>query len=180
MFNRTNSTPPRPEPTRRGTGRLGIAGAVVLLCTSVQALPDDAEQAMLVEADKGSYDDNPNGVYELSGNVLLEQGTLRVAADSVTASKRDGKLHRVVATAQDSEPARFRQQINPGEPFVEARAHTVDYAIAEERIELTGDAFLSDGNREFTGGVIVWDMADNRVSCHSGCRYKQIPRPASD
>ena len=139
-------------------------------------LPEDAEQPLSIEADSGSYDHEPDGSLELSGNVRLRQGTLRVKAAQVKATKRDGKLYRVVATGGKDAPVQFQQQINPGEPLARAQAQTVDYSIAEEQIKLTGDAFLSTGKREYAGGTIIWDMKENDVDCRVGCRYID-PRP---
>lgn len=144
------------------------------------ALPEDAEQPLSIEADSGSYDDDPNGTLELSGNVQVRQGTLRVEAAQVTATKRDGELFRVVATGVQAAPVRFQQQINPGEPLARAHAQTVDYSIADQRIKLTGDAFLSTGETEYAGGTIVWDMKENAVGCRDGCRYGPPTPPVED
>ena len=141
-------------------------------------LPEDAEQPLLIEADSGTYNDDPNGTLELSGNVKLEQGTMRVEAAQVTATKRDGELFRVVATGTDGEPAQFRLRRGPDEPFVRGHAQAVDYGISEQRASLSGNAFLSAGVREYRGGTIVWDMKEDRVDCQVGCRYHETePSP---
>ena len=144
------------------------------------ALPEDAEQPLLIDADSSTYDHDPDGTLELSGNVQVRQGTLRVEAARVRATKRDGKLYRVVAAGAEGAPVRFQQQINPGEPLARAHARTVDYSIAEEKIKLTGDAFLSTGEIEYTGGTIIWDMKENDVDCRDGCRYIDPPPTSSD
>lgn len=148
---------------------------VALLCSPALGLPEDAEQPLLIDADDGTYNDDPNGTLELSGNVHIQQGTLRVEAVRVTATKRKGKLHRVVATGAKDTPVRFRQRINPGEPFVRARAQTVDYSIADEQIELTGDGFLSTPEADYAGGTIIWNLKTNRVVCRDGCQYERHP-----
>jgi len=150
---------------------------LVLLATPGQTLPEDAEQPLDIEADAGVYDTGSEGVSELTGDVRLQQGTLLVTADRMTASNRDEKLHRVVAEGSPDEPARFRQQINPGEAFVEAHADTIVYAIDEQRIEFKGDAFVAKGERKYWGGVLVWYLEENRVDCRAGCRFL-IPPPA--
>ena len=147
--------------------------AVALVCAPVLGLPEDAEQPLSIDADSSTYDD-PNGILELSGNVLLRQGTLRVDAARLRATMHEGKLQRVVATGENDAPVRFQQRIKSGEPLARAHADTVDYGLAEERIELTGDAFLSTGEIEYAGGTIVWDMKENAVDCRDGCRYKDV------
>lgn len=151
----------------------------LLLCAPVLGLPEDALQPLSIDADNATYDDDPNGALELTGNVTVRQGTLHVTAERVEATKRDGKLNRVVATGAEGEPARFRQQIQPDEPPAHARAQKVDYSIAEQKAKLTGDAFLSAGERTYSGGTIIWDMKDNRVVCEDGCQMTGIP-PSPD
>ena len=153
--------------------------AVALVGASALGLPEDAEQPLSIDADSGTYDDDPNGTLELSGNVRLRQGTLRVQAARVKATKRDGELHRVVATGAEGAPVRFQHRINPGEPLARAHAQTVDYGVAEEWIKLTGNAFLSTGDTEYAGGTIIWDMKENAVDCRDGCRYI-APRETPD
>ena len=178
-FNRTSRPPRYAETPRREFGWHPTALLVALVCAPLLALPEDAEQPLSIDADSGTYDDDPNGTLELAGNVRLRQGTLRVEAARVRATKRDGELYRVVATGAQAAPVRFQQQINSGEPLARAHAQTVDYSIAEQRIKLTGDAFLSTGDTEYTGGTIIWDMKENAVDCRDGCRYSD-PRPTPD
>lgn len=179
MFNRTSRPPRSAETQAKGLGLPATAVAVALFCTPALGLPEDAEQPLAIDADSGTYDDDPNGTLELSGNVQVQQGTLRVEAARVKATKRDGELYRVVATGTEGAPVRFQQRINPGEPLARAHAQTVDYGIAEKRIKLTGDAFLSTGETEYAGGTIIWDMKENAVDCRDGCRYID-PRKTPD
>ncbi len=162
---------------RSAVGWHATALLIALVCSPLLGLPEDAEQPLVIDADGGTYNDDPNGTLELSGNVQIQQGTLRIEALRVTATKRQGKLHRVVATGAEDAPVRFRQRINPGEPFVRAHGQTVDYHVAEKQIELTGDAFLSTPKADYTGGTIIWDMETNGVVCQGGCQYERHPQP---
>ena len=151
----------------------------MLPCIPVQGLSEDAEQPLSISADSVIYDDDPNGVVEVLGNIELQQGTLHMTAEQITATKRGGKLNRVVATGTEGEPVRFRQLIDPDEPPAQGRAQTVDYSIEDERTKLTGDAFLYLGNREYNGGTIIWDMKEKRVDCEA-CQIIVHPPPSSD
>ena len=177
MFKRTSKPPLAAETPQKGLGWHPGALLVALVCAPILALPEDAEQPLLINADSGTYNDDPNGTIELSGNVQIQQGTLRVNAERMTATKRDGKLHRVVATGGEDAPVRLRQRINPGEPVARARARRIDYNIAEQQTQLTGDAFVSAGEREYTGGIIIWDMKENGIDCREGCQSR--PRQAA-
>lgn len=179
MFNRIRRPPAAVDTLPTGFG--GRAGAliVVLACTPLPGAPGDAEQPLLIDADSGTYHDDPNGVLELSGNVRIRQGTWRVEAERVTATKREGKLHRVVATGGNNAPVRFRQRL-AGEPPVHGHARTIDYSIAEQQTELTGDAFLSTGESEYTGGTILWNRKEKGVVCRNGCRYARLGPSSPD
>ncbi len=150
----------------------------MLLAVAAHALPEDGQQPIHIQADAGSFDPN-DGVSVLTGSVQLDQGTLRVRADSVTVSNRDRRLDRIIAEGGPDKPATFRQRLQPGEPFVNAHARRIDYAIAEERLELKGGAFLSQAGREFSGEVIFWDIKAGRVDARSdqpgGVRLKWQP-----
>ena len=148
-------------------------------CIAAQGLPEDAEQPLSISADSVTYDDDPNGVIELLGNVDLQQGTLHMTAEQVRATKRDGKLNRVAATGAEGEPVRFQQLIDPENPPARGRAQTVDYSIEKQRTKLTGDAFLYLGNREYNGGTIIWDMKEKRVDCEA-CQITVHPPSSSD
>lgn len=178
MLNRTSTTA-LPDRTAALAGP-GIVLLAALVAAPVSALPEDADQPVSIEADKGTADLNPNGVTKLSGSVVVEQGTLRIAAHHLTLTNRGGKLARAVATGAPDEPARLRQQVRADEPFVIAHAETIDYRLADNRIELRGEAFLSNGDGEFTGGIIVYDVKENHVDCKAGCRVVLPPTTDSD
>lgn len=153
---------------------------LALAAASVSALPEDADQPLSFQADKGAVDLNSNGESKLSGSVVVEQGTLRITAHELTLTSQDGKLARAVATGGPDGPARLRQQVHADEPFVDANAQTIDYRVSDVRIELRGDAFLSKGDGEFGGGVIVYHVEDNLVECGAGCRAVLPPSTESD
>ncbi len=147
------------------------------------ALPEDAEQPIEIQADAGSYDPD-RGVSVLTGAVQIDQGSLRMRAHTVTVSNDNRRVARIVAEGHADAPAEMRQRLRPGEPFVSARAARIDYSLAEERIELRGDAYLAQAEREFAGEVILYDVKAGRVDARSeqpgGVRLKWQPVPTSD
>ena len=159
----------------------GIAALLGLVAAASWGLPQDREQPVEIRADEGIIDHDA-GVHVLTGAVQIDQGTLRVRAATVTASIAGDRLARFVAEGQPGQPATFRQRLKPDEPFVQARAERIDYAAAQERLELRGDAVLSLGEREFASEVILWDLREGRVHARSeqpgGVRLK-LPAPAN-
>ena len=145
----------------------------------LHALPEDREQPIEIRADEARSE--PDGTSVLQGDVKIEQGSLRLTADRVTIATRDKRMHRIVAEGTAQAPVRFRQRIHPDEPAANGHARHVDYAVAQEQLALKGDAFLAVGDREFQGGLILWDIADGRVDARSddpqGITVKWLPEP---
>ena len=145
----------------------------------MHALPEDSEQPIEIRADQARSE--PDGTSVLTGSVQIDQGTLSLAAERVTVATREERLHTIVAEGENDTPVRFRQQINPDEPFANGHANHIDYAVTQQRLALKGDAFLSVGEREFAGDVITWDIKDGRVDAQSdgtrGVTLKLQPKP---
>ena len=173
------------EPSARAArdARRAAAWALALAAAAAFALPEDQEQPIRIQADR-SESDARSGVAVLTGDVRVEQGTLRIEAERVTVTDRDGRLARVVAEGSADEPATFRQRLEAGEPIARARAARIDYQVAEQRIELEGGALLTQGEREFAGEVIVYDIAQGRVDARAeragGVRVEWRPAPGDE
>lgn len=163
------------------TGRAAVALLLGSVAVAAFGLPEDAEQPIEIQADAGSYDPDRD-VSVLTGAVQIDQGSLRMAAHTVTVSNDNRRVARIVAEGSADDPARMRQRLRRGEPFVSARAARIDYSLAEERIEMRGNAHLVQAEREFAGEVIFYDVKTGRVDARSdrpgGVRLKWQPTPA--
>lgn len=168
----------RNSPMRRAVASCALAVAAT---APALAAPADSEQPIHIEADEGVFD--PDGVSVLTGAVALRQGSLRLNAFRMTLMAEESQLRRIVAEGDDEAPATFRQQPRPGEPVVRARAKRIDYAVAEQRITLQGDAFVAQADQEIAAEAIDWNLEAKRVEARSsepgGVRMKWQP-PAND
>ena len=95
-----------------------------------------------------------------TGSVQIDQGSMRLEADRVVIES-DGD--QVTLINAEGDLARYRQQLEPGADFVEARAANIVYHPIDERIELIGDAWLAHDSDEFRGEVIEFDMRQGKV-----------------
>ena len=95
-----------------------------------------------------------------TGSVQVDQGSMRLQADRVVIES-DGD--RIVLINAEGDLARYRQQLEPGAAFVEARATKIIYHPVDERIELIGRAWLARDSDEFRGEVIQFDMREGKV-----------------
>lgn len=160
---------------------VAICALAVALAAPAPAAPADSEHPIHIEADEGVFD--PEGVSVLTGTVALRQGSLHLNAHRMTLTAADSQLHRIVAVGNDDAPATFRQQPSPSEPVVHARAKQIDYAVAEQRITLQGDAFVAQADQEIAAEAIDWNLEAQRVEARSSepgrVRLKWQP-PAND
>ncbi|MGE0625250.1 MAG: lipopolysaccharide transport periplasmic protein LptA [Pseudomonadales bacterium] len=124
------------------------------------ALPEDADQPISIRADSVEYDQNGNRVI-YRGSVQVDQGTLRVTAETLTIDLQDGK--KVLRITAVDTPAHYQQQIEAGEEPVRAHALTIIYHTQDERVDLKGEANLEQEGSTLTGDLIVYDIVAGRV-----------------
>ena len=140
-------------PRRRGLGRAVVGFATASLALAAAALPEDADQPIHWRADQAEGD--MAGRTILTGAVRMEQGTLQVDADRMVIEYEGDAVVRVVA---EGKPAHYRQTLRADGGPVEADAAKIIYHASEERIELIGEARLTQARHEFRGEVIQYNF----------------------
>lgn len=164
-----------------------VALAVLALVAATGAT-DRASLPITVEADSSDFD-YKNGVLVFD-RVRITQGDARVEAGRATAtglefenstwelaggvriSLTDGWLqsdtarvrfrnNEITGAEVTGGPARFEQR--RGDETAQGRAARIDYDLADGRVRLIGDAWLSDGRNEITGSTLVYSMLEQRV-----------------
>ena len=95
-----------------------------------------------------------------TGSVQIDQGSMRLEADRVVIES-DGD--RITLINAEGDLARYRQQLEPGADFVEARATNIIYHPVDQSIELVGRAWLAHDSNEFRGEVIKFDMRQGKI-----------------
>ncbi len=154
--------------------RRGLCALVLFAFTGpVHGLPDDADQPIHFRADNVEGDLLVGGLSSsaaadasavkrvvATGSVQVDQGSMRLDADRVVIESVGDQIALVDARG---DPARYRQQPEPGAGFIEARAANIVYRPADARIELIGRALLTLDSDEFRGDVITYDMRQGKV-----------------
>ena len=123
------------------------------------ALPEDAEQPIRWRADQAEGD--MAGRTVLTGAVRMDQGTLRVEAERMAIEYEQDKVVRIVA---EGDPAHYQQLRQRGAEPVRAQARTIIYHAAEARVELIGQARLTQKGNEFRGQKIRYDQAAGAIA----------------
>ena len=142
---------------------LFVAGMGMAL--SAHALPSDASQPIRLLADKATYSER-TGVTSYSGNVIIEQGTLKITADNITLNLDDKRsIKTAVATGL---PATMQQIVTQEKGLAKGRANRIDYNALTGIITLTGNAKLTQAGASFSGNTIRYSLKLGDVEANAG------------
>ena len=145
-------------------------------------LPGDMDQELTISFDEADVTTN-DGVSIVRGNVELQQGTLRVTAQTMNITTEEGRIVKVVGIGSSDQPAVFSQQVQIDEPPLVGTAETITYITQAERLELSGDAQIEQPSRRIEGGTIHWNAREGRASARAddgGDRVRMIWQPERD
>jgi lipopolysaccharide transport protein LptA len=105
--------------------------------------------------------DFANSRWIFEGNVRIEaqeQGTLR--SDVAVVEFRDNHIARATITGK---PAAFEQQRADSDKVARGHADEIVYDVDAGTVRLTTDAWLSNGQNEISGPLLVYNMREQRV-----------------
>jgi lipopolysaccharide export system protein LptA len=149
-----------------------LAALLVLAVTSTAPAALESDRSQPIELAADSVDINEGeGLSIYRGDVDLRQGSMRLRADVVTVHHRGRDPSRVVA---EGRPVRFEQASTRGP--VEGQARRVEYEIASENLELTGDAVLKQGQDTMRSDRIVYDRVRAVVKAGAAAEGKERVR----
>jgi lipopolysaccharide export system protein LptA len=155
------SQPLWPPTSRRPWG----LNAALILCLgwawgSAAALEGDQEQPLLIESDSVELD----GVQDISvytGNVQIDQGSMRILADQVTVNHKEDRRPRFIVAVGN--PVRYRQAVEGEKGDVQAHAERMEYDADKDELTLIGHAELTQTADRFASDRIVYDRARSQV-----------------
>ncbi|MEG0482262.1 MAG: lipopolysaccharide transport periplasmic protein LptA [Acinetobacter sp.] len=132
-------------------------GTVSLMCLSVSvfALPSDRSQAISLVADKATYSER-SGVTTYSGNVIIEQGTMKLQAASLVAQlNKDKQISTITASGS---PAKFQQQLESNRGIARGEAQKIIYNAETGIINLVGNAYLYQDGASIRSSTLKYSM----------------------
>lgn len=139
---------------RRLVAALLLAGAA-----PVHALSTDSEQPIDIVADGAEHDD-ARRITTYRGNVVIDQGSLHIAADTVVVLY---DLHdRVMKITSVGSPAHFRQLPDGGTDHREAWANRMEYFPEQDLINLSGSARYEKDDSHVQADRLVYDSLNAR------------------
>ncbi|ATZ72853.1 lipopolysaccharide transport periplasmic protein LptA [Idiomarina sp. X4] len=137
---------------------------IALPLTAMAQGKADFKKPMEVESSHEQFDIKNNKLV-LTDNVVIRQGTLLIKADRLEASASESGEQADTFIAEGS-PATYTQTLENGND-ISAQANKITYFQVEQRLELSGDAKISQGTSSSSGDTIVYDLAAQTISASS-------------
>ncbi|MGH8261856.1 MAG: lipopolysaccharide transport periplasmic protein LptA [Steroidobacterales bacterium] len=101
-----------------------------------------------------------NSQWQLWGDVHIRMEKGSLSSDKADVTFANNQIARAVINGA---PASFEQTLDDPPQTARGRANTIEYDVGNETVRLTQNAWLSDGNNELSGDVLVYDLRSERV-----------------
>lgn len=137
--------------------------ALWLATVPAQALKSDANQPINIRA-KSVTASEKTGVTRYRGQVVLTQGSLRLRAERLEVTMRNGRTHVVRAWGS---PVRVTSRTDGGDS-IEAQATRTEYHVGDRRLDLFDDVVLRRSNDTVSGGMVRYDFDDQSLTAEGG------------
>ncbi len=139
--------------------RLLITILTLSLSQHIIALPDDEYQPIKIQADSATRDEK-NGITIDQGNIIMQQGTLKIEAENITI--KDDKIGVAEQLLATGKPVRLQQKPSIDTTMVYAEAEKINYQITTKHIELKGNAKLTQGDSQVNSDTIIY-LPDQQI-----------------
>lgn len=107
-----------------------------------------------------------NSRWNFEGNVRIDaeqRGNLR--SDQAVVEFRDNHIARATITGK---PAEFEQKRANSDQIARGHADEILYDVNDGTVRLTDEAWLSDGQNEISGPLLVYNIREQRVQAAAG------------
>lgn len=129
--------------------------SLMTLSVAAFALPSDRNQPISLVADKATYSE-ATGITTYTGNVLIEQGTMKLQASSIVAQLNKNKqISTITATGA---PAKFQQQVDSAKGVARGEAQKIIYNADTGIINLIGNAYLYQDGASIRSSTLKYSM----------------------
>lgn len=126
---------------------------ILAAAPAARAEKADRDKPINVNADRGSYD-GINNLQIVEGNVIIEQGTMRITASKGEIRRDKENYLSAVVTGS---PVNFRQKREGCAQYIEASAERAEFDARKDSLKLISHARLKNGDDELAGEVIVYN-----------------------
>lgn len=151
--------------------QLTILVAALLASGPALALKSDSKEPAVIDAAEVEFDFK-TGTRTYTGNVRIEQGTLRLQSDKLVVKFANDKVHTATAWGR---PVKFRQRPDGKTEDVYGEGRRMVLDNAKNMLFLYEDALLIQGRDQMRGKEIAYDMANDRLTVKGGPPPKDMP-----
>jgi len=145
-----------------------ILFTLLLLPTTSFALSSDRNQPIKIKADSVVLNEK-TGISVYKGNVVFSQGSLILKGNRIviyqTRNKTKSSIHKIVVTGK---PAVFQQQQDNVKQLVKAKAGKMEFITKNERVYLSQNASVSQGDNLLKGEQIEYNTRTSTVTAKKG------------
>ncbi len=142
------------------------------LAPLAHGLPSDREQPITIQSNSAERDEL-KGTTTYAGNVIMQQGSMRIQAHEVVIYSTRSKVSQIVAVG---EPARYEQKPSEDEGLVVAQARRIEYNISQETLHLINGASLQQEGTSLSGNRIDYDVRQSVVKAGSDAQETERVR----
>jgi lipopolysaccharide export system protein LptA len=158
--------------------QVACVAVVALSSASGFALPSDRNQQLSLAAENATYN-SKTGITTYTGNVVIEQGTMKLQADSLVVTLNS--KNEIQTITAKGKPAKFQQQIEANKGLARGEAQNIVYNADTGIITLTGNAYLYQDGSSIRGNRLKYSMNKGDVEAQgsSSNRIQIIIPPSS-
>lgn len=138
---------------------LGLAAGM-----EAHALREDSNQPIRISANRVTVDQKA-GVTRYQGDVVMHQGSLRIAADRVVIRYEQGEIQSLSAFGN---PVTFRQRPDNEETEIKGTAARLQYSAADQILHLYDSVALHRGDDILHSAVLHYDLGNSRLQAEGG------------
>ncbi|MDC9715038.1 MAG: lipopolysaccharide transport periplasmic protein LptA [Gammaproteobacteria bacterium] len=107
--------------------------------------------------------DEPKGLSIWTGDARVVQGSLTLSADKIQIFNVKHRITKAIASGSKNKPAYYKHNQPKQSHFVEATALKITYFADKQFVRLQGDAHLTQGFDSFSGGVLNYDIKNDKI-----------------
>ncbi len=130
----------------------------LLAAMDAHALREDRSKPIRISANTVTVDQKA-GVTRYQGGVVMQQGSLRIAADRVVIRYEQGEIETLSAFGN---PVTFRQR-DDKQQEIKGSAARLQYSAADRILHLYERVALQQGDDVLHSPVLHYDLANNRL-----------------
>lgn len=145
-----------------------LSAFCVLFATVSLNARQEADLPITIQADSATVSEL-EGTSVYRGNVIIEQGSLRITADEILIESQALRPLTIVAKSIDEATghARFEQATQGTKGNILAQGELIRYNVSLQKLEISGHASLTQGLDRYEGDNLSYDLPKGLLSVHS-------------